>query len=217
MTCRRILVHACCGPCALEPIRSLKDEGFEPVIFWSNPNIQPVAEYDRRLQTLLGWAEREGIEVVCAPDDGERRVLWERACAPKGFDRVPRCRACYALRLSAAADAARALGFDRLTTTLAVSPYQLFDVCDEVLEAVAASRGLTAVHRDWRERYPEATRRARELGLYRQSYCGCRFSAAEAQRERQIARDRRKAERARAAVRDAGGAATARASEGAIA
>ena len=193
MAGRPILVHACCGPCALEPLRLLREEGFAPTLHWSNPNIQPVAEYERRLRTLLGWAEAEGIEVVVCDDDAVRRDRWERACAPHGFDRGTRCRACYALRLAAAADAAVERGFPALTTTLAVSPYQLFETCDEVLDAVAASRGLEAVHRDWRPRYPEATRRARELGLYRQNYCGCRFSAAEAQRERQLARDARKA------------------------
>ncbi len=55
MSPKPILVHACCGPCALEPIRGLLDEGFEPTIVWANPNIQPVAEYDLRLATLLGW------------------------------------------------------------------------------------------------------------------------------------------------------------------
>lgn len=199
---RNVLVHACCGPCSLEPVRLLREEGFEPTIAWSNPNIQPAAEYDRRLQTLLGWAADEGLEVLQVPHDRESAELWERAAAPRGFDREARCRACYALRLSAAADLALARGFSTLTTTLAVSPYQLHDLCDELLEKIAASRGLEALVRDWRPRYPEAVERARELGLYRQNYCGCRFSAAEAQAERIAAREARKAareaERARA-------------------
>ncbi len=192
---RPVVVHACCGPCSLEPVRLLREEGFEPTIAWSNPNIQPAAEYERRLETLRGWAASEGIEVLEVPGDRERAELWERVVAPHGFDREARCRACYALRLSAAADLARELGFTTLTTTLAVSPYQLHDACDELLVAIAASRGLEALVRDWRPRYPEATRRARELGLYRQNYCGCRFSAAEAQAERIAAREARKAAR----------------------
>ncbi len=194
---KAVLVHACCGPCSLEPVRLLREEGFEPTIAWSNPNIQPAAEYERRLETLLGWAASEGIEVIEVPEDRERAELWERAVAPHGFDREARCRACYALRLSAAADLARERGFTTLTTTLAVSPYQLHEVCDELLVKIATSRGLEALVRDWRPRYPEATRRARELGLYRQSYCGCRFSAAEAQAERIAARNARKARKDR--------------------
>ena len=62
-----LLLHACCGPCSLEPVRLLREEGYEPTILWSNPNIQPVAEHDLRLRTLLGWARDVAhVEVVVA-------------------------------------------------------------------------------------------------------------------------------------------------------
>ena len=47
-----LLLHACCGPCSIEPVELLRREGFEPTICWTNPNIQPMAEHDRRLATL---------------------------------------------------------------------------------------------------------------------------------------------------------------------
>ena len=50
-----LLLHACCGPCSLEPVRLLREEGFEPTILWTNPNIQPVSEWRRRLDTLRVW------------------------------------------------------------------------------------------------------------------------------------------------------------------
>ncbi|MEY8436882.1 epoxyqueuosine reductase QueH [Atopobiaceae bacterium 24-176] len=184
-----VAVHACCGPCSLEPVRLLREEGMEPMIFWTNPNIQPVAEHERRLETLKGWAESEGIEVVVCADD---RSLWEHAVAPKGFDRVARCRACYALRLAETCRAAKERGFSLVTTTLAVSPYQLHDVCDEVLVAIAGAHGLEPVARDFRGAYPQATQRSLDLGMYRQNYCGCRFSAVEASLERAQAREERK-------------------------
>ena len=193
-----ILVHVCCAPCALEPVAALVDGGFAPTLYWSNANIQPLAERQRRLETLRGWASDASIPLVETTRDEEVGALWERAAAPKRLARRERCRVCYALRLRDAADYAADHGFEFLTTTLAVSPYQLLDEANGLLGALAAQRGLRAVGRDWRERYPEATRRARELGLYRQSYCGCRFSAAEAQRERQFARDARRAAKAAA-------------------
>ena len=67
-------------------------------------------------------------------------------------------------------------GFEYVGTTLAVSPYQLFETCNDVLERLAAACGLTPVIRDFRPYYPEATRRSRELGMYRQNYCGSRLS-----------------------------------------
>lgn len=189
-----LLLHACCGPCSLEPVRLLRAEGFEPTICWTNPNIQPMAEHDRRLETLQAWARDVAqVAVIVAGDD---RDAWERAVAPAAFDRDRRCRACYALRLAESCRVARDRGFAHISTTLAVSPYQLFDVCGDVLRSLAAAQGLTAVWRDFRPFYPEATRESRALGMYRQNYCGCRFSAAEAAIERHAARDARKAEKA---------------------
>lgn len=189
-----LLLHACCGPCSLEPVRLLREEGFEPVICWTNPNIQPIEEWRRRLDTLRAWARDVAqVEVIEATDD---RSAWERTCAPAGFDRERRCRACYALRLEEACRVARERGFSYISTTLVVSPYQLFDACGDILRALAPRYGLTPVWRDFRSHYPEATRVSRELGMYRQNYCGCRFSAAEAAIERHEARDERKRRRA---------------------
>ena len=186
-----LLLHACCGPCSLEPLRLLREEGFEPTICWTNPNIQPLAEHDLRLRTLLSWSrDTAHVEVIVAGDD---RAAWERGAAPAGFDRERRCRACYAIRLAESCRVARERGFEHISTTLAVSPYQLFETCNEVLVALAERHGLIPVVRDFRPHYPEATRRSRELGMYRQNYCGCRFSAAEAAIERHERRDARKA------------------------
>lgn len=189
-----VLLHACCGPCSPEPVRLLRAEGFEPTICWTNPNIQPVAEHDHRLETLKAWAyDVAQVEVIVAGDD---RDAWERAVAPAAFDRGRRCRACYALRLAESCRVAQERGFTHISTTLAVSPYQLFDACADVLRSLAHAHGLTAVWRDFRPLYPEATRASRALGMYRQNYCGCRFSAAEAAIERHVARDARKAKKA---------------------
>ena len=187
----RLLLHACCAPCSLEPVRLLMEEGFEPTICWSNPNIQPMAEHNRRLAELSRWCNEVGLPLIVAGDD---RQLWERGAGRVGaLDRERRCRACYALRLAEACRAAEREGFNHIATTLAVSPYQLFDVCNDVLERLASAHGLTPVIRDFRPWYPQATVRSRELGMYRQNYCGCRFSAAEAAIDRAHARDGRRA------------------------
>lgn len=195
----RLLLHACCAPCSLEPVRLLVDEGFDPTICWTNPNIQPTEEHDRRLAELRCWCAGVGIPLIEAHEDS---ALWERGVAAIGArDRERRCRACYALRLAEACRVAEAKGFSHIATTLAVSPYQLFDTCNDVLEHLAAAHGLTPVIRDFRPWYPEATRRSRELGMYRQQYCGCRFSAAEAALDRARLRDERKQAHAAARCR----------------
>lgn len=188
-----LLLHACCAPCSLEPVRLLMEEGFAPTICWTNPNIQPMQEHERRLAELLRWCSAEGIALIEADEDS---AAWERAVAPIGArDRERRCRACYGLRLAEACRVAKREGFDYIATTLAVSPYQLFETCNDVLVRLAESHGLTPVIRDFRPWYPQATLRSRELGMYRQNYCGCRFSAAEAAMDRARLRDERKESR----------------------
>jgi hypothetical protein len=188
----RLLLHACCGPCSLEPLRVLRAQGFDVTLCYSNSNIEPAAEYGRRLDTLRGWAAQEGVPVIEGACD---RAAWERDVARFGTNRRARCAACYGLRLDDAARMAAQGGFDALSTTLAVSPYQLFDACGAQLARAAARAGVAAVWQDFRPLYPRATQRARELGLYRQNYCGCRFSAAEAALERAQAREARRAAR----------------------
>lgn len=187
-----LLLHACCGPCSLEPLRVLREQGFLPTIVYVNPNIQPHDEYVRRLETLRAWAAGENVEVVEGPYEAER---WEREVARYGTNRPARCQACYRLRLEGAATLAAELGCAHMSTTLAVSPYQLFDACGAELGRICARAGLTAVWQDFRPLYPQATTRAKELGLYRQNYCGCRFSAAEAALERCQAREARTLQR----------------------
>lgn len=187
-----LLLHACCGPCSLEPVKYLREEGFEPTICWTNPNIQPIEEHDKRLKTLLAWADEVAhVPVIVAED---RRDLWEAKVAPAGLAREARCHACYRVRLEESCRVAKEEGFHYISTTLVVSPYQLFDACHEVLSKLAPKYGLEEVWRDFRPHYPESVTDSRALGMYRQNYCGCRFSAAEAAIERHEARDMRKAE-----------------------
>ena len=188
----KILLHACCGPCSLEPVRLLQEAGHELSIAYFNSNIHPEPEWAHRRDTLLEWARSEGIPVV----EGRYDVAsWDKTAGVYGMDpetRQDRCRACYRLRLEETARYAKEHGFDAISSTLTVSPYQYTQVIGEELERAAGQAGVGWVFEDFRPNYDEATRRSRELGMYRQNYCGCRFSAAEAAKERA----ERKAERA---------------------
>lgn len=193
----KTLLHACCGPCSLEPYKLLAAQGHDLTIAFMNSNIQPRAEYDHRLATLRAWADANGIPVVEGAWDD---VAWHAeagAITAQGGPREDRCRHCYRLRLAEAAAWAAAHGFEGLSTTLAVSPYQLFDICHEELVAACRPYGLTPVWQDFRPYYPDATRESRKLGMYRQNYCGCLYSKAEAAAERAARKRERAAERAR--------------------
>ena len=110
--------------------------------------------------------------------------------------RRERCRACYRLRLEEAAAVAAQGGYEGLATTLAVSPYQFTDVIRDELQRAAAGAGIAAHFEDYRPYYHEATRISRELGMYRQGYCGCRFSVPEAEATRAFIKAQRKADKA---------------------
>lgn len=219
----KLLLHACCGPCSLEPVRLLRSAGLEPVIFYANSNIHPAEEYARRLATLRTWAQREALDVVeggydpkrweqtagrigdaiAAAAEGEGAGLddvatdgpmAETALSPSDTSadrRSARCRACYRLRFQEAAAYAAANGYDMLGTTLTVSPYQYTDIIHEELDRAAGNAGVQALFEDYRPHYHEATRRSRETDMYRQNYCGCRFSDIEAAAERADRKRRR--------------------------
>ena len=189
----RLLLHACCGPCLLEPLDALAAEADEVVIAYANPNIYPADEYERRRDTLLCYAAETGVEVVELPYAPQ---VWEAAVAPLAHAGAERCRACYRLRLGLAARMAADGGFDALATTLSVSPYQDQDAINEEGRRAAADAGVAWLDRDFRERYRDATTRSRELGMYRQNYCGCVYSQAEAAAQRQARKDARAAEKA---------------------
>jgi predicted adenine nucleotide alpha hydrolase (AANH) superfamily ATPase len=202
----RIALHACCGPCLLEPLDALAPGAEQVTIVYANPNIHPAEEYERRRDTLGAYAASIGATVVELPYDPER---WVEAVGPHvgpDAERLDRCRACWRLRLEMTARWAVENGYDALATTLTVSPYQDALMLAEEAEAVAARFGLTYVGRDYRERYAAATSRSRELGMYRQNYCGCLLSEVEARGEREARRRERAARTAAAAAGGGSGA-----------
>lgn len=188
----RLLLHACCGPCLIEPLDALRD-AHDVVIAYANPNIHPGEEYVRRRETLEAYAETQETPVVELPYDA---ASWVRAVGPRAGAGKQRCAACFALRLGLVARHAAAGEFDGFATTLTVSPYQDAGLLRVAADAAATHHGVPYVHTDFRERYPEAMRRARELGMYRQNYCGCLLSHVEAaceRAERTAARKERRA------------------------
>ena len=182
----KLALHACCGPCLLEPLDALAAE-HDIVVVYANPNIHPAEEYERRRDTLLEWALDRGVEVVEVPYDP---ALWVDAVGGSAGDARSRCRACFRLRLGLAACVAAERGLDGVATTLTVSPYQDQEDIARAGAEACGEHGVTFLVTDFTDRYREATRRSRELGMYRQDYCGCVVSDAEAVVRRAKRRER---------------------------
>ncbi|HBN83448.1 MAG TPA: hypothetical protein DDZ89_06345, partial [Clostridiales bacterium] len=117
-TGKRILLHACCGPCAVWPVELLREEGFQPEGYFYNPNIHPDKEFKRRKETFLSYAAIKNLKTIV--DDDFKQDRWEKY-SPEDLSR---CVMCYTLRLEKVAQFAKENQFDAFTSTLFVSPYQ---------------------------------------------------------------------------------------------
>ncbi|MBP3729865.1 MAG: epoxyqueuosine reductase QueH [Mailhella sp.] len=193
----RILIHACCGPCSLMPIVHLRKEGWDPTLFYFNPNIHPAWEWEKRLDAL-----RQVSEVLCVPliEEGDQPDPSAWLSDLGGVvQEGARCRLCYRPRLQRASELAAALQFDAFTTSLLYSRYQHHGtICEEARNA-AARHGAFFLYRDFRFWWYDGIRMSKELGIYRQKWCGCVLSMGEAVRQQKEAAERKarqKAERA---------------------
>lgn len=174
-----ILLHICCGPCAVAPVRALRAEGRRVTGLWFNPNIHPAQEYRRRLDSCRAFAAAEDLPLVEAGNYGLRQFI-ARVYPYDDIDaRGTRCLECYRWRLTEAARIAGERGFAAVSTTLLVSPYQQHDAIAVIGAAAAAPYGVRFEYRDWRPAFGPARGRSRQLGLYHQQYCGCMLSEAE--------------------------------------
>ncbi len=171
----KILVHVCCAPCFLAVERHLEGTRLRPVLYFHNPNIHPYREYERRLRALREYAETRGLPLEVggyAYVDFLRRALVD----PR---RPARCRVCYQMRLQAASCQAVSAGAEYFTSTLLASPYQDHEMVRRLGEETARQSGTAWYYADFRQHWSWAQGRARQLGMYRQGYCGCIFSEEE--------------------------------------
>lgn len=142
--------------------------------YFYNPNIHPYKEFEKRRDTMRDYADRTGFKVVYNDsydlEDFIRNVV---------FRESQRCRFCYYMRLARAAAAAKDQGFDAFSTTLLISPYQKHDLIREVAGFISQEVGVPFLYRDFRTGYRDSVKMSREMGLYRQPYCGCIYSEKE--------------------------------------
>lgn len=170
----RLLLHICCAPCAIYPVDFLTEKGFELHGYFFNPNIHPYTEWQKRKNTLAEYARNIGLKLIM--DEEYRLEEFLRAVV---YRENIRCRFCYHLRLRQAAGVAKKGGFSGFTTTLLVSPFQKHALVREAGEAAAEESGIPFYYYDFRPGFREATVRSKEMGMYRQQYCGCIYSEKE--------------------------------------
>ena len=122
----RILLHMCCGPCTIFPLKTLQEDGHEVQGYFFNPNIHPFKEFQKRLNTLREYLLAEKVFLIERAD-----YNFEDYIRKVAFHEEERCLLCYEMRLRETADIALKNNFDAFSTTLLVSPYQNHDALKE--------------------------------------------------------------------------------------
>ena len=180
----RLLLHSCCGPCSTVPLERLRDD-YDLTVFFYGPNIHPEEEYRLRLEGQRTVCRHLGVDLV---EGAYEPAEWERVVGPHRDlpEGSLRCESCYRLRMIRTARLARERGFDFFTVTLTVSRHKNSKVLERIGREVAQAEGVAYLAENFKKRdgYNQSVCRSRELGLYRQDYCGCLISRAEAQARR---------------------------------
>lgn len=166
----KILLHICCGPCSLSVIDSLQKEFGDAVPvtgFFYNPNLFPYGEWIRRSKSAETACKAKKVSLLIQP--GYEMADW------KIFTKTDRerCEMCYIRRFDRTAAYAAEHGYSHFTSTLFVSPYQHHELMREAACKSAEKYGIDFLYRDFRPGFYAGQTQAKEMGLYRQKYCGC--------------------------------------------
>ena len=175
----KLLLHACCAPCSSHTILLLK-KYFDITIFYSNDNIYPYSEYETRLNEIITFCKNFDIDVLYdeySEEDYNSKI--------KGLEnlgeRSNRCYNCYELRLEKTAIKAKELGYDYFTTTLSISPYKVEKWINEIGYNLESKYGVKYLYSNFKkdDGYKHSIELSKEYNLYRQDYCGCKYSLEE--------------------------------------
>ncbi len=171
-----VLVHICCGPDAAYGVPALQ-ERFRVEGFFFNPNVGPAEEHARRLAAVRQL--QDALPFALRVDDGGRDS-WEEAV--RGLEDEPekgrRCEACIRVRLARAAREAKAGGFSAFCTVLTVSPKKDAAMVNRIGREEGEAAGIPFIEADMKKNdgFRKSVAISKRIGLYRQNYCGCRFS-----------------------------------------
>ncbi|MBE7712365.1 MAG: epoxyqueuosine reductase QueH [Cyanobacteria bacterium SIG26] len=174
---KKILLHACCAICSAYPISALKDMGYTVIVYFYNPNIYPSSEYQKRLAAQKKLCDYYNCELIIG--DYEPETYYNFV---KGYETEPekgsRCDKCFELRLKKTAAKAKSLGIEEFTTSIVISPHKNYEKLTEIGQNIATLNDLNykAINFRKKDGFLKTNTISKELNLYRQNYCGCKFA-----------------------------------------
>ena len=170
----KVLLHVCCGPCSIWPLKNLRKDGMDVMGFFYKHNIHPYTECLKRQETLQNYADHIDL-----------RMIYQEGYDLEGFIQnvvyreADRCRYCYHERLRSTAMLARRGKFDYFSTTLLYSKFQNHELVKSIGASIGKSVGVPFFYQDFRAGWKEGVETSKQLGMYRQQYCGCIYSEKE--------------------------------------
>ena len=172
----KLLLHACCAPCATHVI-DLLSQSYKLTVLFYNPNIQPEDEYAKRLGDMIKLCDIKKTELLVPGYDPE---VWIEST--KGLEAVPegheRCSVCFDVRFKKVAETAAASGCPIFASTLTVSPHKNPKVINSIGINAADKFGIEFLQEDFKKKdgFKRSCELSEKYGLYRQKYCGCLYS-----------------------------------------
>ena len=167
----KLLLHVCCAPCSTYAVEIMKEQ-YDVVLFFSNSNIYPKEEYEKRLSNAKKTAGIYGLQLV---EDSYDHDAWLEFI--KGLENEPekgkRCEKCFEFNLSRAAEYVKKNGFSCFTTTLTISPHKDSKVIFEIGRKLGNFLEMDFKKKDG---FKHSIELSKKYELYRQDYCGCEFS-----------------------------------------
>ncbi len=173
---QNFLLHTCCAPCSIAVIDEIKNQ-FALTVFFYNPNIYPEAEYLKRKAEVIKICTEWGVPMIDMDYEAEK---WCEKI--KGYESEPeggeRCALCFKFRLAKTAEYAKNNGFHYFGTSLTMGRNKKAEVINPIGQAFAKYYKIKFYDVDWKKdgRQEKGRKMIEERGIYRQKYCGCKFS-----------------------------------------
>ncbi len=171
---KSVLLHICCGICALESINRLKQQEFKVIGFFYNPNIHPQKEYKIREDVVKEVSKFLEVEIIYGEYNPKE---WFSIC--EKYSKEPegskRCSLCYELRLLKTFEILDKYKLDYFTTTLTISPYKNSTIIFSIGEQIGKEKFLK-INFKKQDGFKKTIQLSKNLNLYRQNYCGCVYS-----------------------------------------
>lgn len=174
----KLLLHSCCAPCSGEVMEALLFSNINFSIFFYNPNIHPVQEYEIRKNENIAFAKKHNIPFIDADYDKDnwfariKGLEWEP-------ERGKRCTACFDMRFERTALYAYEHGFPVISSSLGISRWKDMNQINEAgIRAASRYPQIEYWTYNWRKNGGAARMYeiAKRESFYKQEYCGCVYS-----------------------------------------